>query len=880
MSPQESIAHYRIQSKLGEGGMGAVYRATDTKLNRDVAVKVLPAEFVDDLDRMARFQREAKVLASLNHPNIAAIYSVEDRALIMELVEGKDLSGPLPVELALSYALQIAAALDAAHEKGIVHRDLKPANIRITPDGVVKVLDFGLAKAIPPGTDSGESPTITVTRAGVIMGTAAYMAPEQARGQSVDKRADIWAFGVVLYELLTGQRPFRGRDTAEILASVMKDKPDLSGVPVRQRRLVENCLEKDPKKRLRDIGDARLAMDATLPGVTNATVESRPARVIHWALVALLCVVLGAGLEYLWPHRPPPEMGAAQFTVDAPGGSAFEHIITGSAVSPDGRFLVLNVLDKGAKNAGLWLRPIDSLNVRVLSGTELGDFPFWSPDSQSLAFFADGKLKRIAIAGGTPVTLCEAKPGGPAGGAWNRDGLILFAGEDGLYRVPESGGVATRITRADATRHETAQGFPQFLPDGRRFLYFIQSPDPGVQGVYAAALDRPEERNRVLSTDHKALYSSPRGNHPGLLLWLREQALLAQVFDSGKLKLEGEPARLADNVSTTNTATNSGAPSLAAFWLSDEGVLAYHADAAAKRRIVWVGRDGKEIRQVSEEDEYTSVRISPDGQSAIVGRIDPSDRKNDLWLLDFPRSAMTRLTSDGGETGFAVWSPNGRSIAYSWEHNGVVQIFRKQVSGAGKEKQLTSGPDSSYVTAWSRDGRYIFCSRVGTNTHDIWALPADEAGLESKPFLVTHIDGYGGSATLSPDGRWVAYHSMESGRIEVYVRPFAAASSARTGKWQASRQGGISPRWRADGRELFYLSPDGMVSAAAVRTASEDFRVDTSHALFHGLTFQLDRGWDVSADGQRFLVLAEGAAGIVNASPLTVVVNWQARLKK
>ncbi len=650
------------------------------------------------------------------------------------------------------------------------------------------------------------------------------------------------------------------------------------------RRLIENCLEKDPKTRLRDIGDARIALDATFPEPTNAAVASGPNLVIRWAVVALLGTVLGAGAEYLW-HRPVAEAHATQFTVDAPGGSTFEDRMTGSAVSPDGRFLVFSLRNKGAQNAVLWLRPIDSVNARVLSGTERGKFPFWSPDSQSLAFFAEGKLKRIAIAGGTPVTLCEANPVGPTGGTWNRSGVIVFAGEDGLYRVPRSGGVATRITRTDATRHETALGFPQFLPDGRGFLYFIQSTDPGVQGVYAAALERPEERNRVLSTDHKALYSPPQGSHPGMLLWLREQALLAQVFDPDKLKLEGEPSRLADNIATANTATNSSAPSHAAFWLSDEGVLTYHAEAAVKRRIVSVGRDGKEIRQFGEEDEYTSVRISPDGKSAIVGRIDPSNRKNDLWLLDFARGVMTRLTSDGRETGFAVWSPDGRSIAYSWEHNGVVQVFRKEVSGGGKEKQLTDGPDSSYVTAWSRDGRYFFCSRVGRNTHDIWALPAGEGGLGSKSFLVTHIDGYGGSPTLSPDGKWVAYHSRESGRIEVYVRPFAAALSARTGKWQVSKQGAKSPRWRADGKELFYLSPGGMVSAAAVRTPSEDFGVDASHDLFQGLTSELhletpDRAWDVSADGQHFLVMAAGAAGTVNASPLTVVVNWQAWFKK
>jgi serine/threonine-protein kinase len=580
-----TIAHYRILGKLGEGGMGAVYRATDTKLGREVAIKVLPDAFAGDRDRLARFTREAKVLASLNHPNIAAIYGVEDRALIMELVEGHDLSGPLPIATALNYARQMAEALDAAHEKGIVHRDLKPANIRINPTGVVKVLDFGLAAV--PGRAAGDSdpsrlPTLTEasTRAGIIMGTAAYMSPEQASGKAVDKRADIWSFGVVLWELLTGKRLFRGETVTLTLSEVLRGPIDFdqlpSETPAAIRGLLRRCLDRNPRNRLRDIGEARIAIEAALAGEMPfgdpALAESARAHVLPWA-AAGLCLVLATGAGYLWVKSRAPEIRAAQFTLDAVGGSTFANVHGGSAVSPDGRFVVFGLAGNGQKKPVLWLRPIDSLNARELPGTEGGDFPFWSPDGQSLAFFAEDKLKRIALDGGTPAILCEAKPPGPAGGAWNQHGLILFAGEGGLYRVSASGGVAARIIEADAARHETAHGFPQFLPDGRRFLYFIQSPDLGVQGVYAAAVDSPQQRRRILSTDHKALYAPPRGSHPGLLLWLREQTLFAQPFDIAKLKLEGEPARLAENISITSTSTDVDFPSRAAFWLSDAGVL-------------------------------------------------------------------------------------------------------------------------------------------------------------------------------------------------------------------------------------------------------------------------------------------------------------------
>jgi serine/threonine protein kinase len=902
LSPGDTLGRYEVVSLLGKGGMGEVYRAHDPQLNRDVAIKVLPGALANDSDYLARFQREAQTLASLNHPNIAAIYGLEGKAIVMELVEGDTLKGPLPLAEALAVAKQIAEALEAAHEKHIIHRDLKPGNIKVTPEGVVKVLDFGLAKALSerPTQTGPDSPTLTLraTEAGLILGTAGYMSPEQAAGKFLDRRTDIWSFGVVFYELLTGKRLFDGETVTHTLADVIRGVIDLSVIEDPQvRHLIGRCLDRNMKTRLAHIAEARIAMEnyasteiqpqSTAPAKTGW----RPRAAGAFGLATLLGLAIGVGTGHLWRHSPDPEPRSSQFALAAPGGSTFVDVITSSAVSPDGRLLVFSARDSDAKNPVLWLRPIHSLNARSLSGTERADFPFWSPDSQSLAYFADGKLKRIAIAGGsTPATLCDATPPGPGGGSWNQDGLILFTGEDGLYRVPAAGGVATRVTQADPARHEMAHGFPQFLPNGRRFLYFIQSADQNVQGVYASVLERPQERSRLLATAHKALYTPPVGQYPGMLLWLREQVLLAQAFDVRGLKLDGEPAPLADTVSI---GRSSMGPSAAAYWVSHDGVLAYRADSPSKRQLLWVGRDGKEIGEAAEEDEYTSVRLSPDGRKALVGRVDAVDRKNNLWLLDFSSGVMTKLTIDGKQSGFAVWSPDSRSIAYSAERNGVLQIFKRNAVSGAKEEQVTNGLDPSYVTGWSGDGSYLFCTRVQGNSHNIWALPLEGGGSAArKPFIAVPINAYGGSGAFSPDGKSMAHHSAVSGRVEVYVRPFAGGAPTATSVWQVSKDGGMSPRWRADGRELFYLSRDGVVSAATVRPAGSDIGFDAPQELFRlagGRRVSSDRGFDVSSDGQRFLVVAAketdaqvavSAQGAATDSPLIVVLNWQAGLKK
>ncbi len=808
--------------------------------------------------------------------------------MVMELIEGETLAahiekGPIPLDQALRVATQIADALDRAHRAGVTHRDVKPQNIMLTRDGV-KVLDFGLAKSSSSKPTPAESTLIAgLTGEGTIIGTPQYMAPEQFKGKEADARSDIWAFGAVLYEMVTGRKAFHGATYHSLVGAILAADPAPMAAkpltPAWLERLVWRCLAKDPEDRWQSMRDIVLDLRTPPQEVVGARTSSVP--LWYWIVMGAIAVAL-IFVGVLASRSPTLESRVVQFTIDAVSGSSFANINSASSVSPDGRFVVFSRLDSSKKTPLLWLRPIDSINAHALPGTDGGHSQFWSTDSRSIAFFADGKLKRITLEGGLPVTLCDARNPGPSGGTWNQRAVILFAGSDGIYRVSALGGVPARTTQTDAAKHETAHGFPQFLPDGRRFLYFIQSPDPGVQGVYAAALDEPQGRSRILSTDHKALYSPPLGNHPGYLLWLREQTLLAQPFDAAKLTLAGEPIPLAANISKSSTTTNVLAPSLAAFWLSDSGLLAYHTDAISSYRMLWMRRDGTEMQEAAAEDTFARfLRLSPDGKKAMVRQTDLSDRKSDLWLHDLVRRVMTRFTNDGKETGFAVWSPDGRSIAFSSERSGVVQIYRKDVASGGHAEQLTDGTEPNYVTSWSPDGRYLLATRVRGNIYEIWAVPAKKGGsgpIAQKPFLVERIDTYAGSAAFSPDGKWVAYHSRESGRNEIYVRPFTETSAGTTSKWQVSSRGGSFPKWRVDGSELFYQSVDEIeiVMAATVRVASGRLESDAPQELF-----RLGAGadYDIDADRQRFLVLAPGITGAAKTSPLTVVLNWQAELK-
>jgi serine/threonine protein kinase len=881
------LGPYEIIAALGAGGMGEVYRARDTKLDRDVALKVLPDSFVHDPDRLARFQREAKVLASLNHPNIAHIHGLEEsdgvRALVMELVEGEDLAQRLarraiPIDEALPIAKQIAEALEAAHEQGIIHRDLKPANIKVRPDGTVKVLDFGLAKnagVSAPSTDDSPT-TIAATFSGVILGTAAYMAPEQARGRQVDRRVDIWAFGVLLHELLTGRRLFGGEDLASTLARVLQEQPDVSDAPPEVRPLLAKCLEKDPKRRLRDIGDFELLIGAPSSSTSTHVAPTR----WPWMLATAIGVAASAAFAVLWLREPAPQSQQIQFALEPPPATRFNNGPNAMTPSPDGRFIVFGAGDSPDSSV-LWLRSLDTLASRPLLGTEGGSFTFWSPDSKSLAFTAGGKLKRIAIMGGPAVTLADST-GGPVTpiGTWNQDGVILFGSNQGLRRVSASGGESTLLTRTDSGQKEAGHGFPQFLPDGKRFLYFVQSTDAEVQGVYVSSLDAPERRQRIMRTASKAFYAPPRAGYGGYLLWLQDQTLLAQRFEADEMRLLGEPVAIAEDI-----AFGQIGPVRAAYWVSDAGVLVYFGGAALEqRRIMWMSREGRPLGEAVPADRFGSLALSPDNQQVAFERTVRDTRgataKQDVWLWAFDAKRMTKLTFDTQRDLYPVWSPDSRRIAFVSDRvDGIPQIYRKEASG-GDDERLTDGPNGKITMDWSRDGRYLLYREVSRQTGmDLWALPL-EGPTALKPFPVLNDRFNEGGGRFSPDGKWLAYNSNETGVFQIYVRAFPPTASRSSEKWQISQTGGLDVRWRGDGRELYWVTQDGQILAADIETRSGRVQSGTPHELFTAPIYVATSGsFDVTPDGQRFLLLlfASQAEGSIR---LNVVSNWQVSLSK
>jgi len=879
-----TIAHYEVTAKIGEGGMGVVYRARDTKLGRDVALKVLPEQFARDPQRMGRFSREARLLASLNHPNIASIYGLEVQdgihALVMELVEGPTLAdriaeGAIPLDEALPLAQQMAEALEYAHEHSVIHRDLKPANVKVTEEGVVKVLDFGLAKAMEDEAATGDpadSPTLTLgaTKAGVILGTAAYMAPEQARAKRVDKRADIWAFGVVLYEMLTGKRLFGGEDLTETLASVVKEQPDLSAVPPKVRRLLQRCLEKDPKKRLRDISVAWELLEEEVPVQAPARRSRLP-----WAVAAVLFVA-AAVFATLWLREPAAEVLQARFVMEPPEGTEFVDPRRSAAVSPDGHYLVFAAEGEGTQS--LWLRQLESLTSRQLPGTESRGnyFPFWSPDSKSVAFFADGKLKRIDIAGGAPQELCGGS-NHAGSGTWSHDGIILFGSGEGLFRVPASGGVPEQLTTPDAPR-EGRHVHPQFLPDGRRFLYFVWSTDPNTQGIYSGSLDNPTQRVRIVSTQSKAYYAPSHGGQSGYLLWMRGQTLLAQPFNAAKLRLEGEPTRLAEEVFVPPGGSVS-----ASFWVSDTGVLLYGTGSFSDdTTLTWFDREGNVTGTAGEPHPYMELDLSPDGSRVAAYRGD--ELGQDLWLIEFARPGQdTRLTTDPANESYPVWSPDGKQIIFgSNRDTSYFDLYRKPASVLGEEELLLKIDERKVPLDWSSEKPLLlYLVRGGATGQDLWVLPL-EGDPEPEPYLVTEFNE--ANAQFSPDGRWVVYTSDRSGQTEVYVSPYPFPTSPDGDPMiQISTGGGAQPRWPRDGKELFYLSPDNTLMAVGV-TTEPSFKAGVPSALFEApippgvAQWPEAWAWDVTPDGERFLINTPSEEA--RSASLTVWVNWQAGLEQ
>ena len=883
LSSGEQLGHYKILSLIGKGGMGEVYLGTDTRLGRSVAIKISSREFND------RFEREAQAISTLNHPNICTLHDIGPNYLVMEYIEGETLSklierGPLPLDKALTYAVQIVDALAAAHAKGVIHRDLKPGNIIVTKNGA-KVLDFGLAKVSSErlsGDSAASIETMTepITRAGAILGTLYYMSPEQVEGKESDERSDIFSFGVVLYEMITSQRPFTGDTQAAVLASVLKEPPPPMSqrqppVPRALERLVRKCLEKKPDDRwhsARDLKPALELIDLDAPGTSISSASaSVPIPVLppskkKWiwpALAGTLLVILAAGAGAIW-LKPSAPARATRFEVTLPEGVQFSQYVS---VSPDGHKLVFNAT---GEKSGLWIRDLDTLQWRQLAGTQGSSSPFWSPDSRFLGFSVGTELKKIEVAGGPPQTLCTS-PAAVGTGAWSKDNVIVFGGKPNgpLRRVSAAGGIPAEVTSIDSKRGETYHLIPTFLPDGKHFVYTI-SGSPTVSGVYVGSLDvKPAEqsRERLLITTLGAPYVD------GNIFFLREGTLMAQPFDAGKLQVRGEPVPVAEHV---GAVLSSGF-----FAVSPTGVLAYRTGATATAGLqhTWFDRTGKATGTFGEPNNDFGMRLSPDGMRAAE-RDGSQQTRGDIWLLDFARGVRTRLTFRQSLGSNPVWSSDGNRIAFS-AGDSPDTIYEKSASGAGVEKELLKRPGEIMLpTSWSRDARFLLYSAVNvpkTGT-DLWALPLEG---DRKPVVLLRTEFGEGNASFSPDGRWVAYVSNESGRNEIYVRPFVASGpsgpSLGEGKWQVSKDGGTNPKWRADGKEIIFNLALAIMSVD-VNSSGAGFQMGTPKQLFQAPG---NNAWDITGDGKRFMMIVPPNQGAqASATPITVVLNWQADLKK
>jgi len=826
MSPPESIAHYRITAKLGQGGMGEVYRATDTKLGREVAIKMLPEAFSADAGRMARFEREAQVLASLNHPNIAAIYGVEQGALIMELVEGADLAGPVPVETAIQYARQIAAGLEAAHEKGIVHRDLKPANIKVTPEGVVKLLDFGLARAAEEPGNTGTnacatlSPTLSLamTQAGMILGTAAYMSPEQARGKPVDKRADIWAFGVVLFELLTGVMLYGGETVSDSMAAVITREPDWTLLPAdtppHVRKLLARCLRKDPKQRLRDIGEARILLDEPVEAVAapqadrSLTVAAPSGGRPWWGYGAVVASLVLA--FFLWRATRPVEQPLLRFNADLGPEAVVGTRIT-AAISPDGTRLAYPVRTANGI-ALLATRLMEQSKPTILSGTDNAQDPFFSPDGQWIGFFADGRLKKVSIQGGAPNTLCDAS--GVRGSVWGEDGNIVFgSAQSGLARVPATGGASQSLGKPDQTG-ATSQRWPQILPGGQAILFTGHNLGSGFDEASIEVLSLKTGQTKLVQ----------RGGYfgryllSGHLTFIHQSTLFAVPFDLARYETRGMPAPILEDVAAS--ASTGGGEMDFSSGPSGHGTLVYLSgkpSASVAGNLSLLAAAGKKDPLVS-APAIRTPRFSPDGKRLAFSS------NGDLSVYDLARGSTTRLTvSQNGTNANPVWTPDGSHIAYSQDVRGIAWI---RSDGSGQPQLIYSARNSSAIPgSFTPDGRHLAFHQTGADTNrDVWILPIDTADPDhpkagaAELFLATK--GVDIDPAFSPDGRWLAYSSNESGSYHVFVRPFPEGAKGG-GQAQISTAPGRTPLWSRTAKEIFYLGADQriMVVPYTVTTA-------------------------------------------------------------
>ncbi len=908
---------YIVLAPIGSGGMGDVYRARDEQLGRDVAIKVLPSHYSSDRDRRARIESEARMLAALNHPHIGAIYGLEDvdgcPALVLELVEGETLAeriakGPLPLARALVIARQIAEALNAAHERGIIHRDLKPANIKITSDDVVKVLDFGLAKfasaasegplGLGAGSGATQARTTPGTRAGVILGTIAYMSPEQATGRAADTRTDLWAFGVVLLEMLTGRPVFIGETDTEVLESVRRAEPDLTALPDETpapiRRLLRRCLEKDRTRRLDSAAVARIEIDDAIAPAEMTPLTATASRRVT-VFLALASVAVLTSLVVWLLMRPSPQAPAlpSRFAIVSPPGQPVNvsGLARDVALSPDGRYLVYRFGGTNSAGTPLMVRAIDQLDAQPLADITYAYAPFFSPDSQWIGFFENAELKKVSIRGGPPVVLGPVT-GGPLGASWGDDNTIVFATDDpatGLWRVSADGGQPALLTKPDAGQREGDHGLPSALPGGHAVLFTIaaagQTNNPQV-----AVVDVATGHLKTLISGSQAEYvkvsrATGSGQDVGYLTYATGTTLRAIQFDAVRLEVMGEPVTLVEHVMTKPAGAANYALSLA-------GTLVYMPGGTVAqttpRSLVWVDRKGHEEQIKAPLRAYGTPRLSPDGTRLAVEIYDPN---TDIWIWDFARETLRRLTFDPSGDGMSVWTPDGRHIIFESSRAGVPNVYKQAADGTGPAERLETSANPQWPTAITPDGKCVAgfellpksasdvvffpltrgVTQPGSGSALCWPSPTEQVATSRFK---------GGFADFSPNGRYLAYESRESGHAEVYVRPFPRVDS---GRWQVSTAGGTRPAWARNGRELFYLDESNTLTSVHVSTSGPTFNSGSPATVFDAKYVESNpsRHYDVSADGQRFLMIKESATSDPNATPasMIVVLNWFEELK-